>query len=91
MMAKHILRIVYSAQELNNLPDGVFQENQAVLRSVPFNPLSNLWKPGTSIIKESADFNKDRNFKQRIRPFSVLTDSYLNDKNSLNIYIEGIK
>jgi len=90
-MAKHILRIVYSPEELNNLPDGVFQENQAVLQSMPFNPLPNLWKPGTSIINESTDYNKNRNFKQRIRPFSILTASYLNDKNSLNIYIEGTK
>lgn len=88
-MARHILRIVFSKEELNSLPQDNFQQNQAVFGSVPVNPLSSLWTPGTSIIRESQDWNKDRNFKQRPVPFSVLADSYLNQQNSLNIYIEG--
>jgi hypothetical protein len=88
-MAKHILRIVFSKDELNSLPQDTFQQNQAVFGYVPVNPLSSLWTPGTSIIRESQDWNKDRNFKQRLVPFSVLADSYLNSKDSLNIFIEG--
>lgn len=89
-MARHILRIVFSKEELNALPQDTFLQNQAVFGYVPVNPLSNLWyQPGTAIIQQSKDWNKDRNFKNRQIPFSLLEDSYLNKDNSLAIYIEG--
>ena len=89
-MAKHILRIIWGADELQALPDNdVFRQNQVVLGAVPANPLPQLWTPGTSIVRQSKDWNKDYNWKYRQKPFSVLVDSFLNSKDSLNIYIEG--
>lgn len=89
-MAKHILRIVFGADETAALPDNdVFRQNQVVLGSVPANPLPSLWGPGTSIVRQSKDWNTDYNWKYRQRPFKVLVDSFLNSKDSLSIYIEG--
>jgi hypothetical protein len=89
-MARHILKIIFRPDELQALPDNdVFRQNQIVIGTVPANPLPSLWTPGTSIIRQSKDWNKDYNWKYRSRPFSVLMDTFLNSKDSLNIYIEG--
>lgn len=88
-MPRHILRIIYSKAELDALPDTTFGANQEVYSAIPFNPLPDLWKPGTAIGKQSDDYNRERNFRGRAVPFSIAIDSYLNDKNSLKIFIEG--
>ena len=50
-MAKHILRIIWGADELQALPDNdVFRQNQVVLGAVPANPLPSLWTPGMGAI-----------------------------------------
>lgn len=88
-MAKHILRIVYSREELNSLPDDNFQQNQAIFRAAPFNPLPELALK--DVINQFSNYNRPARFKTTSLPFSLLqfSGTSADGKNSLNIYVEG--
>ena len=91
MMARHKLRIVYSAEELDSFPDDVFLQNQVVFGSAPFNPLPELGLKDT--INEFGDYNKDNRYKSRPRPWSIqkYAGASADGKDSLTIFVEGQK
>ena len=87
-MAKHVLEIIYTPEEISSLGDTNFLRNQAIAKNAPFNPLPQLGLSPNSTINQFKDTSRDFGLNTKICPFKILmySSATANGKDTFNIY-----
>ena len=87
-MARHILEIVYSPEEIKALGDNTFIANQDIARNAPSFPLPRIGFSPNSRIDQFQDTSRDFGVTTKKCPFRILmySSATSDGKNTLNIY-----
>jgi len=87
-MARHVLEIVYTPQEIQALGDNNFMVNQAIARNAPAFPLPRIGFSPDSRIDQFQDTSRNFGIIGKRCPFKILmySSATSNGRDTLNIY-----
>lgn len=87
-MARHILEIVYSPEEIKALGDDTFLVNQAIYKNAPVFPLPNLGLSPNSTINQYQDTSRNFGVATKKCPFKIqmYSSATTNGKDTFDQY-----